>query len=97
MMANEIEEQKIELNPELKPRGSFEFTCLDSYLILDEEKESAQVLSMKKKIYHCSSNLNEAKYISGLRGHPILEGYYQSYAKHIPVTVNPDILWMLII
>ena len=97
MMAHEIEEQKIELNPELKPRGSFEFTSLDSYLISDEDKEYAKVLSMEKKIYHCSSKLNEANYISGLGGHPILEGYYQSYAKHIPVTVNPDILWMLIV
>jgi hypothetical protein len=97
MMAHEIEEQKIELNPELKPRGSFEFTSLDSYLISDEDYENAKALSMEKKIYHCSSKLDEAIYVSGLRGHPILEGYYQSYAKHIPVTVSPDILWMLIV
>jgi hypothetical protein len=97
MMAHEIEEQKIDLNPELKPRGSFKFTSLDSYLISDEDKEYAKVLSMEKKIYHCSSQLKEAKFISGLQGHPILEGYYQSYAKHIPVTVSPDILWMLIV
>ena len=97
MMEHEIEEQKIELNPELKQRGSLEFTSLDSYLISDEDKENAKVLSMEKKIYHCSSKLNEAKYISGLRGHPIIEGYYQSYAKHIPVSISPDILWMLII
>ena len=97
MMEHEIEEQKIELNPELKQRGLFEFTSLDSYLISDEDYESAKALSMEKKIYHCSSKLDEAIYVSGLRGHPILEGYYQSYAKHIPVTVSPDILWMLIV
>ena len=97
MMEHEIEEQKIELNPELKQRGLFEFTSLDSYLISDEDYENAKALSMEKKIYHCSSKLDEAIYVSGLRGHPILEGYYQSYAKHIPVTVSPDILWMLIV
>lgn len=97
MMEHEIEEQKIELNPELKQRGLFEFTSLDSYLISDEDYENAEALSMEKKIYHCSSKLDEAIYVSGLRGHPILEGYYQSYAKHIPVTVSPDILWMLIV
>ena len=97
MIEHEIEEQKIELNPELKQRGLFEFTSLDSYLISDEDYESAKALSMEKKIYHCSSKLDEAIYVSGLRGHPILEGYYQSYAKHIPVTVSPDILWMLIV
>ena len=96
-MEHEIEEQKIELNPELKQRGLFEFTSLDSYLISDEDYESAKALSMEKKIYHCSSKLDEAIYVSGLQGHPILEGYYQSYAKHIPVTVSPDILWMLIV
>ena len=96
-MEHEIEEQKIELNPELKQRGLFEFTSLDSYLISDEDYENAKALSMEKKIYHCSSKLDEAIYVSGLRGHPILEGYYQSYAKHIPVTVSPDILWMLIV
>ena len=42
MMANEIEEQKIELNPELKQRGSFEFTSLDSYLISEEDYENAK-------------------------------------------------------
>ena len=36
-MEHEIEEQKIELNPELKQRGLFEFTSLDSYLISDED------------------------------------------------------------
>ena len=97
MMEHEIEEQKIELNPELKQRGLFEFTSLDSYLISDEDYENAKALSMEKKIYHCSSKLDEAIYVSGLQGHPILEGYYQSYAKHIPVTVSPDILWMLIV
>jgi hypothetical protein len=52
---------------------------------------------MEKKIYYCSSKLNEAKYISNLEGHPILKGYYQSYVNHMPVSVNPDVLWMLII
>ena len=97
MIEHEIEEQKIELNPQLKQRGSFEFTSLNSCLISDEDYKNAKALSMEKKIYHCSSKLDEANYISGLRGHPILEGYYQCYAKHIPVTVSPDILWMLIV
>ena len=48
-MEHEIEEQKIELNPELKQRGSLEFTSLDSYLISFEDQENAKVLSMEKK------------------------------------------------
>ena len=96
-MEAKIEELKIELNPELKPRGSFKFTTLDSIIISDEDKENARYLSTRKKIYFCSSKLNEPKYISNLEGHPILKGYYQSYVNHMPVSINPDILWMLIV
>ena len=96
-MEAKIEELKIELNPELKPRGSFKFTTLDSIIISVEDKENARYLSTKKKIYFCSSKLNEPKYISNLEGHPILKGYYQSYVNHMPVSINPDILWMLIV
>ena len=96
-MEAKIEELKIELNPELKPRGSFKFTTLDSIIISDEDKENARFLSTRKKIYFCSSKLNEPKYISNLEGHPILKGYYQSYVNHMPVSINPDILWMLIV
>ena len=96
-MEAKIEELKIELNPELKPRGSFKFTTLDSIIISDEDKENARYLSTRKKIYLCSSKLNEPKYISNLEGHPILKGYYQSYVNHMPVSINPDILWMLIV
>jgi len=96
-MEAKIEELKIELNPELKPRGSFKFTTLDSIIISDEDKENARYLSTEKKIYFCSSKLNEPKYISNLEGHPILKGYYQSYVNHMPVSINPDILWMLIV
>jgi hypothetical protein len=96
-MEAKIEELKIELNPELKPRGSFKFTTLDSIIISDEDKQNARYLSTEKKIYFCSSKLNEPKYISNLEGHPILKGYYQSYVNHMPVSINPDILWMLIV
>jgi hypothetical protein len=48
-MDHKIEELNIELYPELKQRGSFEFTTLDSILISDEEIENAQILSMEKK------------------------------------------------
>ena len=96
-MEAKIEELKIELNPELKPRGSFKFTTLDSIIISDEDKENARYLSTRKKIYFCSSKLNEPKYISNLEGHPILKGYYQSYVNHMPVSINPDIFWMLIV
>ena len=67
-MEAKIEELKIELNPELKPRGSFEFTTLDSNIISKEDIENAKILSTEKKIYYCSSKLNEAKYISNLEG-----------------------------
>ena len=96
-MGSKIEEMQIELYPELKPRGSFQFTTLDSIVISEEDKENARILSTEKKIYYCSSKLDEAKYISNLEGHPILKGYYQSYVNHMPVSVNPDILWMLIV
>ena len=96
-MEAKIEELKIELNPELKPRGSFEFTTLDSNIISKEDIENAKILSTEKKIYYCSSKLNEAKYISNLEGHPVLKGYYQSYVNHMPVSINADILWMLIV
>ena len=96
-MEQKIEELNIELYPELKQRCKFEFASLDSMLISTEEMENAELLSIKKKIYYCSSKLHEAKFISNLDGHPILKGYYQSYVNHVPVTVNPDTLWMLII
>ena len=96
-MEQKVEELNIELYPELKQRGKFEFASLDSMLISEEEMENAELLSIKKKIYYCSSELHEAKFISNLDGHPILKGYYQSYVNHVPVTVNPDTLWMLII
>ena len=96
-MEAKIEELKIELNPELKPRGSFEFTTLDSNIISEEDIENAKILLTEKKIYYCSSKLNEAKYISNLEGHPVLKGYYQSYVNHMPVSINADILWMLIV
>ena len=96
-METQIEELNIELNPELKSRGSFKFTTLDSSLISKEEMENAEILSIEKKIFHCSSKLDEERYIAGLEGHPILKGYYQSYVNHVPVSVNPDILWMLIV
>ena len=96
-MEQKVEELNIELYPELKQRGKFEFASLDSMLISTEEMENAELLSIKKKIYYCSSKLHEAKFISNLDGHPILKGYYQSYVNHVPVTVNPDTLWMLIV
>ena len=96
-MEQKVEELNIELYPELKQRGKFEFASLDSMLISEEEMENAELLSIKKKIYYCSSELHEAKFISNLDGHPILKGYYQSYVNHVPVTVNPDTLWMLIV
>ena len=96
-MESKIEELHIEIYPELKPRGSFEFTTLNSVIISEEDKENAELLSTKKTIYYCSSKLDEAKYISNLEGHPILKGYYRSYVNHMPVSVNPDILWMLIV
>ena len=96
-METQIEEINIELNPELKPRGQLSFSKLDSILISDEDMENAELLSTEKKIYHCSAKLDIPKYISDLDGHPILKGYYQSYANHIPVSISPDILWMLIV
>lgn len=95
-MKSEIEEINIELNPKLKQRGALEFTSLRPIFLLDDRYTSL-LLKTPKTIYHCSSNLDEAKFISGLEKHPIIEGYYKAYADHIPISLNADILWNLIV
>ena len=72
-MEQKVEELNIELYPELKQRGKFEFASLDSMLISTEEMENVELLSIKKKIYYCSSELHEAKFISNLEWHRILK------------------------
>ena len=89
-MESKIEEIKIVLNENLKPRSEFEFDSLES-ILLD------RIRSAEKKIYHCSSDLTSNKYVADLKGLPILEGYYKAYVKHIPICITPDLLWMLII
>ena len=55
------------------------------------------MLKLPKIIYHCSSNLEEKKYISGIEKNPIISGYYKAYANHYPISISPDILWTLIV
>ena len=93
-MESKIEEIKIEINDNLKPRSEFQFDSLQSILSNDKY---ARVLRVEKKIYHCSSDLTANKYVQGLEGLTTLQGYYQAYVKHIPICITPDILWMLIV
>ena len=93
-MESKIEEIKIEINKGLKQRGEFNFVDLQSNLRCDAY---AKILSVEKKIYHCSSDLTSKKYVEGLDGLAVLKGYYLAYVKHIPICITPDILWMLII
>jgi hypothetical protein len=93
-MESKIEEIKIEINKDLKPRADFHFDSLQSILSTDV---NAAILSTEKKIYHCSSDLRAKKYVLGLQGLTVLQGYYKAYVNHIPICITPDILWMLII
>lgn len=93
-MESKIEEIKIEINKDLKPRAKFEFDSLQSIFSTDI---NAAILSTEKKIYHCSSDLRAKKYVLGLQGLTVLQGYYKAYVNHIPICITPDILWMLII
>ena len=93
-MESKIEEIKIEINKDLKPRAKLDFDSLQSILSTDI---NAAILSEEKKIYHCSSDLRAKKYVLGLQGLTVLQGYYKAYVNHIPICITPDILWMLII
>ena len=96
-METKPEQMKIELYPELKPRGHFSFSPLEDIVFSSEDEENASLLSIQNKVYHCSSKLNESKYISNLKGHPILVGFYLAYVRHTPVSITPDLLWTLIV
>lgn len=96
MSESKIETLNIELNPELKERGSLKFTNLRPIFESDEQK-GAVMFKIKKVIYYCSSDLDENKFISGLDKRPIIYGYYRAYVNHMPVSISPDILWTLIV
>ena len=49
-MESRIEEIRIEINKNLRPRSEFQFDSLQSILSNDE---NAIILSVDKKIYHC--------------------------------------------
>ena len=93
-MELKTEEIKIQINKNLKPRAEFNFDTLKSNLSLDKH---AAILHTEKKIYHCSSDITEKKYVMGLEGLPTLQGYYKAYVNHIPICITPDILWMLVV
>jgi len=93
-MESKTEEIKIVLNENLQPRFKFNFSNLESILSVDE---NAAILGIKKKIYHCSSDIKSNKYIDELDGLNVIKGYYKAYVNHIPICVTPDILWMLIV
>ena len=93
-MESKTEEIKIVLNENLQPRFKFNFSNLESIFSVDE---NAAILGIKKKIYHCSSDIKSNKYIDELDGLNVIKGYYKAYVNHIPICVTPDILWMLIV
>lgn len=85
-MHSQIEEQIIELFPKNKPLKKFDISDLKT--ILKNKGVS--------KVYYCSSNLND-KFISNIEDKSLLQGYYNAYVNHCPITITPDILWMLIV
>jgi hypothetical protein len=84
-MESKTEEIKIVLNEKLQPRFKFNFSNLESILSVDE---NAAILGIKKKIYHCSSDIKSNKYIDELDGLNVIKGYYKAYVNHIPNMCN---------
>ena len=79
----DTEELKINLHPNLKPRGEHHFKPL--------------LQNFKKRfieLHRCSMDLNK---MIEMTEHPVLTSYYYAYLDHYPIVLSPDILWMLIL
>ena len=79
----DTEELKINLHPNLKPRGEHHFKPL-----LQNFKERFI------KLYRCSMDLSKKMEMTE---HPVLTSYYYADLDHYPIVLSPDILWMLIL
>ena len=78
-----VEEFKIKLHPNIKPRKEYKLTLL------------YECFNIRKiDLYRCSMSLvNKIEMVD----HPVLEAYYLAFLDHYPVVLSPDILWMLVL
>ena len=54
------------------------------------------VEDMYGKIFSSSKKLDE-KIIFDYKDHPVYQGYLDAYKNHRPITISPDIIWLLIV
>ena len=78
----EINELKIELYPENKPRYEFYSYSLEKYITQDILGHS---LNPSQKLAFFGSNV------------PLLNGFYEAHANHYPIRIKPDDIWLLIV
>ena len=67
-----------------EPRGKLEMKDVKQYF---------EMLSNNNPIYHTSENMSEKLYTNN---HSVIMGYFEAYEKHCPMTITPDIIWLLI-
>ena len=67
-----------------EPRGKLE---------MEDVKQYFEMLSNNNPIYHTSENMSEKLYTNN---HSVIMGYFEAYEKHCPMTITPDIIWLLI-
>lgn len=75
---------------------------------LIQEKQNLSLIDIKpfssskndilsdKNIFKTSIK-EDAKLILNYEGHPVLHGFIDAYRNHRPVTISPDIIWLLIL
>ena len=78
----EIEELKIELFPENKPRNEFIKEPVKNLITKDTKGYSFDI---NRELAFINKNV------------PLLNGFFQAYINHYPIRIKPDDIWLLII
>ena len=79
---NNINELKIELFPEKKPRSTLKKWNIKELLL---EDTLAHSFSQNQEYAYSDSNV------------PILNGFYTAHTNHYPIRIKPDDIWLLIV
>jgi len=77
-----INDLKIKLYPDKKPRYKFE---KESVISIIGEDTICHSLDIKKKLAYINSKT------------PILDGFYKAHSNHYPIRIKPDDIWLLIV
>ena len=79
---NSINELKIELYPENKPRYNF-------------EREALKIKTDKNTLVHSFDLNQQLAFIDD--SVPVLQGFYNAHCNHYPIRIKPDDIWLLIV